>query len=158
MFDRKSIESTIRILIARRNELAEQLEWIDSEAEAAPLQAEAHCALAALMAIREAYPEVITGVQAELNAIVPTIPFPARKPSYSHPFEEGVAASDDVLVKVNGFAGWKVGRYLHGIGEWQVDGLHGFDWIVSAWSPMPSHSGIKVLPKRTDALMLQDAE
>jgi len=51
-----------------------------------------------------------------------------------YPFECEVSV--DVLVQLEGFKGWWIGRYIHALGEWQVNGWSGSP-VVVAWHPLP---------------------
>lgn len=52
-------------------------------------------------------------------------------------FNEDVGISVDVLVRLKTFHDIMIGRYIHGIGEWQVDGVHGTTNNVIEWWPFP---------------------
>lgn len=52
-------------------------------------------------------------------------------------FEELAKPSIDVLVKVKNHAGVNVGRYIHGLNEWNVNGFGGDAPNVIEWWPMP---------------------
>lgn len=52
-------------------------------------------------------------------------------------FEKLAGISDDVLVRVRGFSGHSIGRYVHGSEEWQVNGFGGSPPDVEEWWPLP---------------------
>lgn len=52
-------------------------------------------------------------------------------------FEKLAGISVDVLVKVDGFECHSIGRYLHGLKEWQVNNVSGGPPKVIEWWPLP---------------------
>lgn len=52
-------------------------------------------------------------------------------------FEEAAQISVDVLVKVKNHASFSLGRYIHGLGEWQVNNMGGDAPDVTEWWPLP---------------------
>ncbi|GBO89190.1 hypothetical protein [Marinobacter salsuginis] len=63
------------------------------------------------------------------------LPDPKANP---HPTEVEAQPSDNVIVRVESREGYAmdIGRYLHGIESWRVDGISG-DAPVVEWWPMP---------------------
>ncbi len=51
-------------------------------------------------------------------------------------FEKPSQLSVTVLVSVNNIKGIQIGRYIHSLEEWQVDGFHG-SFNAIEWWPIP---------------------
>ena len=51
-------------------------------------------------------------------------------------FEKAAGLSVEVFVHVKGFKTPNVGRYIHGLGEWQADNISGSVEVLEWW-PMP---------------------
>ena len=56
-----------------------------------------------------------------------------------HEFEKLAQLSVDVLVKVKNHAGFFLGRYIHGLEEWQVNNMGGDAPNVVEWWPLPEN-------------------
>ena len=48
-------------------------------------------------------------------------------------FESVAKPSEDVIVKVKGFAGLHFGRYIHGADSWQINHIHGTVEVLEWW-------------------------
>lgn len=59
-------------------------------------------------------------------------------------YERDASPSVDVLVKIKGYPSKAIGRYIHGIDEWQVDGWSGHPIILEWWYLPENESGNKV--------------
>lgn len=51
--------------------------------------------------------------------------------------EKPCGRSVDVLVRVEGYEGVTIGRYYHGLNEWQLNNHGGVPPAVLEWWPMP---------------------
>ena len=60
--------------------------------------------------------------------------------------EKHAQISVDVLVNVTGFKTPCIGRYIHGIGEWQIDGFHGSYKVIEWWELPKAGTGHDVSP------------
>lgn len=52
-------------------------------------------------------------------------------------FEIPSGTSVDVLVRPHNSKYITIGRYFHGLGEWQINNCSGQGWEVEEWWPMP---------------------
>lgn len=65
-------------------------------------------------------------------------------------FEKAAGISVDVLVRAGGWCGICIGRYLHGIGEWQLNHINGIAKVYEWW-PMPEDGTGNFVEKEQEA-------